>query len=78
MVRFNAYLKSFTQQLPLGKWSGEAVPNSAHANPTQYVALALRRVPLIFLGICIPACVGITISMVLVSVGLALLAQYKS
>ena len=43
--------------------------------PTQYVALALRRVPHIFLDIIIyPHARGISISIVLVNVGLASLA----
>ena len=68
--------KSFTQKLPLGKASDCAVPERS-VTPTQYVALALRRVPHIFLGIYIhiSAHAGISISMVLVSVGLTSLAQ---
>ena len=62
--------------LPLGKGSSYAIPEHS-AMPTQDVALALRRVPHIFLEIYIyiSAALGISISMVLVSVGLASLTK---
>ena len=67
--------KSLTQKLPLGKGSGYAVTERS-ATPTQYVALAQRSVPHIFLDIyIISAHTGISISRVLVRVGLASLAQ---
>ena len=68
--------KLFTQKLPLGKGSGYTIPEHS-AMPTQYMALALRRVPRIFLDIYISTHKGISISMVLVSVELVSLAQLK-
>ena len=67
--------KSFNLKLPLGKVSGYKVPEHS-AMPTQYVALAIRRVPCIFLDIFISiTCAGISISIVFISVGVDSLTQ---